>query len=122
MAKRSRMAYVSLLQGGDWVAGKETLERLFEALGLDPGFSQYRIIRHIREPKIFITAEGVLPDTVPDDAVAAVQRAGFRLRPPYSEDEVGTQCWECTGMGGRREEVTFVIRLFPSVAIPAPTR
>lgn len=120
MAKKSRMAYPSLLRDGDWVAADETLERLSRAFGFD--LALRRVIRHISQPKIFVTAEGALPDIVPGDTVAAAQRAGFRLRLPYSEEEVGTQCWECTGIGGKGEDVTFVIRLFPSVAALAPTR
>lgn len=118
--RKPRMAYSDFLREGDRRATDETLERLSRALRL--GLALRRVIRHISQPKIFVTAEGSLPDIVSDDVVAAAQQAGFRLRLPHSEEEVGTQSWECTGMGGTGEEVTFVIRLFPSVATPVPTR
>lgn len=125
MARRKpQMAYSGFLRDGDRRAAESKLGFLSRMLGLGQIllWRRRQITRHMSEPKIFITVEGAPLDALRDDAEASARRAGFRLLLPRSEQDLGFRCWEVDGIDGGSREVTFVIRLIPSVSSPALAR
>lgn len=122
--RKPQMAYSGFLRDGDRKAAALKLGFLSRMLGLDRTllWRRRQITRHMSEPKIFITVEGAPLDAFREGAETEARRAGFRLLLPRSEGDIGFQCWESDGFGGRGEKVVFVIRLLPEVPASVQAR